>query len=800
MQIKSFPIVAALLIVFAISNLTNAQISFPAGFNQVLVAPGIIGATTMANAPDGRFFIAQQNGLLLVVKNNTLLSKPFISLNVNTNGERGLLGVAFDPAFTTNQYIYLCYTIANGNFNRVSRFTASGDTVVPGSEVIIIELDSLIANYHGGGHLQFGPDGKLYIAAGENGRPFMSQDLDSYLGKILRINSDGSVPFNNPFPGPGKRQRVWAYGLRNPFTFTFQQGTGRFFLNDVGDTTYEEINEATLGGRNFGWPNAEGNNSDTNYVNPFYTYHHGNGPGLGCAITGGTFFNPGTTNYPSQYINKYFFIDYCGNWIDMITLTNPPVWSTFASSIANYSVGIMTGLDGNLYYVSRNDEALYKISYTPNPFPIIVNQPQSQTISVGYGVTFSVTASGTLPILYQWRKDTVPINNATGNSYTIPAVAFSDSGNYNVVATNSFGSTTSNNAHLTVTPNQPPHAVIDTPMTNTFYTAGDVVHFHGTATDPEDGILPDSIFEWVVIFHHYAHIHPGPTAGNGFSSGSFTIPNNGETSTNVFYRLYLIVHDHEGAVDSAYVDLYPRTSTLTINTQPSGLTITLDGQPFTTPNTVLSVEGMIRTIGAPYSQMIGQTAVMFTAWNNGGTLTQSFSTPVNDTALTAYYDSLQLQYNLGTDKIICIGDTIILDAGANYTSYAWTVGSVNQFLSLQSAVADTITVGVTVTDSTGAAGNDSINIIFDICNSTGAIQNEFINIFPVPSGGEITISELPENYFLNVIDMTGRVIISNDFVTAYRPRNIHLLPGIYSFLLLATDNHVLCHKDVAVIR
>ena len=165
MQIKSFPIVAALLIVFAISNLTNAQISFPAGFNQVLVAPGIIGATTMANAPDGRFFIAQQNGLLLVVKNNTLLSKPFISLNVNTNGERGLLGVAFDPAFTTNQYIYLCYTIANGDFNRVSRFTASGDTVVPGSEVIIIELDSLIANYHGGGHLQFGPDGKLYIAA-----------------------------------------------------------------------------------------------------------------------------------------------------------------------------------------------------------------------------------------------------------------------------------------------------------------------------------------------------------------------------------------------------------------------------------------------------------------------------------------------------------------------------------------------------------------------------------------------------------------------------------------------------------
>ena len=251
MQIKSLLIISTFLMSLFTSTLSNAQVILPSGFNEVLVAPGITGPTTMSMSPDGRFFIAQQNGLLRVVKDDTLLAQPFIALNVNIDGERGLLGVVCDPNFAVNQYIYLCYSVPNGAFNRVSRFTASGDTVVPGSEVVVIGLDTLIANYHGGGHLDFGPDGNAHIAAGENGRPLLSQNLDSYLGKILRINSDGTVPTDNPFPGPAKRQRVWAYGLRNPFTFSFQPNTGRMFLNDVGEITWEEINDATDGGHNF---------------------------------------------------------------------------------------------------------------------------------------------------------------------------------------------------------------------------------------------------------------------------------------------------------------------------------------------------------------------------------------------------------------------------------------------------------------------------------------------------------------------------------------------------------------------
>ena len=663
-----------------------------------------------------------------------------------------------------------------------------------------MELDSLIANYHGGGHLQFGPDGKLYISAGENGRPLKSQDLDSYLGKILRINSDGSVPSDNPFPGPVKRQRVWAYGLRNPFTFAFQPVTEKLFVNDVGEITYEEINDITTGGGNYGWPSAEGNSNNPTFINPFFIYKHSVGADSGCTITGGTFFNPDTTNYPLFYSDKYYYIDYCSDWINMITLSNPPVWTNFASNIAKYSFGISTGPDGNLYYLSRNNEALYKITYTQDPSPIIVNQPQSQTISLGYPVTFFATASGTPSLSYQWRKGTMPINNALGESYTISNVAFSDSGNYNVVVTNSFGSTTSNDAHLTITSNQPPHAVIDTPSINSFYAAGDVIHFYGTADDQEDGNLPDSMYNWVIVFHHNAHIHPGPTAGSGIRSGSFTISNTGETSSNVFYRLYLIVHDSEGAIDSAFIDLYPRLSSFIINTQPTGLILTLDGQPLTTPDTVLSVERMIRTIGAPYLQVIGQTIVFFTFWNNGGALSQTFTTPMNDTIMTAHYDSLLLQYSLGTDTMICVSDSGIIDAGPNYSSYAWTDGSVNEFLHVHSAIPDTIAVGVTVTNSTGEAGNDYIIIIFDVCNSISTLQNESIHIFPVPSVGEITISEQQENYFLTVIDITGRVIIDKELVSANHPKNVHLKPGIYSFFLMASDGHELYQKVVTVIK
>ena len=161
-------------------------------------------------APDGRLFVCLQGGQLRVIKNGTLLATPFLTVTVDSSGERGLLGVAFDPNFATNNFIYIYYTVPGSPaHNRVSRFTASGDVAVAGSEFVLLNLNNLSgATNHNGGAIHFGPDGKLYIAVGENANPSNAQTLSNLLGKVLRINSDGSIPTDNPFsilPAPVRK-------------------------------------------------------------------------------------------------------------------------------------------------------------------------------------------------------------------------------------------------------------------------------------------------------------------------------------------------------------------------------------------------------------------------------------------------------------------------------------------------------------------------------------------------------------------------------------------------------------------
>ena len=632
-------LMALFFINLSLTNTANAQ-TLPAGFSQVFVG-NVTNPTAMSFAPDGRLFILEQGGTVRIVKNGVVLPQPFISLNVNSSGERGLLGIAFDPSFSTNNFIYLYYTLSTAANNRISRFTANGDVAVTGSEVQVLNLDPLsTATNHNGGTMQFGPDGKLYVGVGENANGANSQNLDTYLGKILRINADGSVPAGNPFTsGSSQKQRLWEYGLRNPYTITFQPGTGRLFVNDVGQNTWEEINDASVGGKNYGWPAAEGNSSNSAYTNPVYSYSHGAASGQGCAITGGTFFNPTSTNYPSSYIGKYFYIDYCNNWIDILTLSGTSATrSPFAAGIAGNPVSIITGKDGNLYFLSRGGSALYKITYTGSQQPVITSQPKSISVSQGNAATFSVTATGAAPLGYQWRKNSVSISGATNSTYTISSVSSGSAGNYSVLVSNTAGSVTSSNATLTVTQaNQKPTATITTPAAGAVYRAGTVINFSGTGTDPEDGTLANTSFKWFVVFYHATHTHPGPTAPSAVKSGSFSIPNTGETATNVFYRLYLVVTDSKGAVDTVYTDIQPRLSTITLNTNPQGLQITVDGQPFVTPRNFLSVEGMQRTIGTSSPQTFQGSSYNFKNWSNAAAQTQTIITATDNIAYTAYF-------------------------------------------------------------------------------------------------------------------------------------------------------------------
>lgn len=373
------------------------------GFAETRWVNNLNAPTAMEFSPDGRLFISQQGGQLRVVKNGQLLSTPFVSITVDSNNERGLLGIAFDPNFATNNFVYVYYTTTNGGINRISRFTANGDVAISGSETVIMDLDSHGAQIHNGGAMHFGKDGKLYVATGDNGSGSNAQIVTNRHGKMLRLNPvpdnpstttvDERIPSDNPasfdtangvVTPTGVNKAIWNVGLRNPFTFDIQDGTGRIFINDVGDNgsiRWEEINEATAG-NNFGWSVAYGNSGDQNakYKKPIHTYQS-----PGCAITGGAFYNAPSsapTPFPSQYIGKYFFADYCGGFIRYFDPNNPGTINSFASGI-NFPIDIKDGPDGALYYLTRGDNSVYRVvaGAVPSPSPTPPPIPNSTTIT-----------------------------------------------------------------------------------------------------------------------------------------------------------------------------------------------------------------------------------------------------------------------------------------------------------------------------------------------------------------------------------------------------------------------------------
>jgi glucose/arabinose dehydrogenase len=352
----------------AFVSLSATAASLPSGFIETQVGSNLSGSpTAMAFAPDRRLFVCLQGGQVRVIKNGSLLSTPFVSLTVDSSGERGLLGIAFDPNFATNHYLYLYYTATSPTtHNRVSRFTAAGDTAASGSEAVILELNNLSsATNHNGGALHFGPDGKLYIGVGENANGANSQALSNLLGKMLRINADGTIPTDNPFynTATGNNRAIWAVGLRNPFTFAFQPGTTRMFINDVGQSTWEEINDG-IAGSNYGWPTTEGPTSNPSFRSPIYYYGHGTSDTTGCAIVGGAFYNPPVPQFPSSYTGKYFFADLCSGWIRVFDPSTGTA-DGFATGISS-PVDLHVGPDGALYYLAQGSGGqVFRISALP---------------------------------------------------------------------------------------------------------------------------------------------------------------------------------------------------------------------------------------------------------------------------------------------------------------------------------------------------------------------------------------------------------------------------------------------------
>ncbi|MEK7701712.1 MAG: PQQ-dependent sugar dehydrogenase [candidate division NC10 bacterium] len=360
----------------------------PSGAQAISLVPlasGLASALSVAHAGDGsgRLFIVLQTGQILIYNGGRVLARPFLDISnlVSCCGERGLLGLAFHPAYASNGSFYVNYTDRRGN-TVVARYSVSRlspNLANPRSATTLLTVDQPYAN-HNGGQLQFGPDGYLYIGLGDGGSAGdpqnNAQNLGTLLGKILRVDVDGGSPYaippDNPFVGvEGARPEIWAYGLRNPWRFSFDRLTGDIFIGDVGQDEWEEINfqpASSAGGENYGWRLMEGGDcydpptgcNPEGLVLPILEYDHSQG----CAVIGG--FRYRGAQVPTLS-GQYLYADYCSGLMWGAAQDDAGTWSTGVLLDAPFSVSSFgEGPDGELYVLSYGSSGtLYKISTAP---------------------------------------------------------------------------------------------------------------------------------------------------------------------------------------------------------------------------------------------------------------------------------------------------------------------------------------------------------------------------------------------------------------------------------------------------
>lgn len=355
------------------SLIVNAQ-----SINLVEFATGLTSPVEITNANDSRLFVVQQNGIIKIIQPDGTIN-PTNFLNISSkilfNGERGLLGLAFHPQYSTNGYFFVYYNNTAGNvvLARYSVNSTNPDVADPNSEKILLNIPKPFAN-HNGGSIHFAPDGKLWVITGDGGSAGdpnnNAQNKNSLLGKMLRLDVDATGPYNippdNPFVGNtiDGADEVWAYGLRNAWKFSFDITTGNAMIADVGQGAIEEINKIpiTQAGINYGWRCYEGNTAynttgcpaQSTMTFPVAVYDHSGGK---CSITGGYVYRG--TQYPS-FQGKYFFADYCSNQIGILNTDNSITWTSAYSGNGFSSFG--QDSQKELYVAGVESGKIYKIT------------------------------------------------------------------------------------------------------------------------------------------------------------------------------------------------------------------------------------------------------------------------------------------------------------------------------------------------------------------------------------------------------------------------------------------------------
>ncbi|WP_330186116.1 PA14 domain-containing protein [Dactylosporangium sp. AC04546] len=612
-----------------------ARAATPPGFaTQLVIGAGLDGPSGFEIAPDGRIFILERTGKIKIFRDGHLLTQPFADLPSEASGDRGLIGIAFDPGFgVANHYVYFYYT-GHDLLNHLVRFDASGDVGTDGPYTIF-QTQSPSQLLHVGGSIRFGPDGKLYFAVGDNGYPPNAQDLSNPHGKILRINADGSIPADNPFAGqPGKLGAIWAYGFRNPWRFQFDSATGRLYAGDVGDYTWEELNLVVKGG-NYGWPVHEGRcvTGCAGYRDPLTAYNHDGGSG---AVTAGPVYRG--SQFPPEYQGSLFFGDYSRGFIkqalldDAGQITQVRDFDADAGSVVDLKVAP----DGSLYYITYFPGQLYRVSYSlAGSSPVVKAGSDSTGGEAPLTVHFS--SAGTSDpdgddLQYHWD-----LGDGSTSTAANPVKTYTAVGVYPVTLTVSDGQNTVTSRPIVIQVGTPPTVTIAAPVDGARYDSGDTITYNVFGNDAAGFDVSDGDLRTEVFLHHNTHLHPfvGPLTGR---VGTFTIPTTGEASADTWFELKVTATDRNGLSTSRSTFIYPNTSVMTFATDPPGLGLTLDGVPIPTPDAVQGVTGFKREIAAPPTAVDGNgTVYHFTGWSDGGAIRHFVTTPATDARWTANY-------------------------------------------------------------------------------------------------------------------------------------------------------------------
>ena len=716
---------------FCLPAISTQAANLPPNFEDTLIAN--IGApTSLVFTPDGRLLVTTQTGQVRVYQNGVLLTSPAIDLNARlcTNSERGLLGIAVDPNFSANHFVYLYYTFnkfntcptgqptnASNPVNRIARFVlADNNAIDPASETVLI--DNIISpnGNHNGGDLHFGKDGLLYVSVGDGGADYAgdsgsggandaSRDKNVLLGKILRITSDGAIPAGNPYQGansgrcnvtggttPGNWcQETFANGLRNPFRTAFDPNAAgtRFFINDVGQNVWEEINEGAIGA-DYGWNIREGhcaNGSTTDcgappagLTNPIFDYQHTgdcSAAGVrGNSITAAAFIP--NNLWAREYDNSYLFGEYvCGKIFKLTPNASGGGYTAteFATGLGGDTpVAMIFGPDGvsqALYYTAYSGGgAVRRIRFTgtANRAPVAAATASPSAGSAPLNVAFNASASSdpdSDPLTFTWN-----FGDGTTGTGVAPTHRYAVIGTYNAVVTANDGRGGTNSFSIRIdVGNTAPVPNIISPTTSQLFRVGETITLQGSATDAQDGNLPASRLTWEVILHHDTHTHPfvPPTAGNNIT---FTAPAPEDllAATNSYLEIKLTATDSNGLSTTISQNFNPRKVNITLATVPAGLSVTVNGTTLTGSSTFVSWDAYALNVNAP-----NQNGFTFQSWSDGGAQAHTITTPATATTYTANFQTTggggTLPTGWTSQDIGSVGSA----GSAGYSSGTWTV-------------------------------------------------------------------------------------------------------------------------------